>query len=266
MPGFPIIDCLYSMESFSLERNPGARELTREMDCAAMDRVLLTPCRRWRCEKHWGPDGISLADVNAMVTAMPQRFTGMASYSPFAIAESLALIELAVENGYCGVYVQTEGFETGLADSRMVPLYRKCQALGIPVIIQAGVSMSQIAAIDDLSAVAEDYGELKIIAGICGAIDLPTTLQLCERFSNVYFAFDGSLLLPDDVRRFRHSEIAWQRAMFGSNGCRWLDLIDGFARIELPYDFMRAFMHDNAATIFQLEDVAQAQMQTLATK
>src|SRR3954468_14488156 len=100
MPGVPVIDCLFCLESVSLERIPAAREITREMDRAAIDRVLLTPCSRWRCERHWGPDGISLADVNAALTEMPARFTGVASYSPFAVAESLALIELAVENGY----------------------------------------------------------------------------------------------------------------------------------------------------------------------
>ncbi len=252
MPGVPIIDCLFSLESVSRERVPDPRELTREMDRAAIDRVLLAPCRQWRCERHWGPDGISLVDVNSFVTAMPQRFGGLASYDPFAIPESLALIELAVENNYSGVYVQTEGSEIGVAESRMYPLYGKCQSLDVPVIVQVGVSMSNIAAPEDLATIAEDFPEVKIIAGVCGSIDLPAVLSLCERYENVYFAFDGTLLFPDDIRRFRNSEVAHHRAMFGSNGCRWLDLIDSVARIELPYEFVRAFMHDNAASVMGL--------------
>jgi predicted TIM-barrel fold metal-dependent hydrolase len=252
MTGVPIIDCLFSLESVSLERIPTPRELTREMDRAAIDRVLLAPCNRWRCERHWGPDGISLADVNSFVTAMPHRFGGIASYNPFAIPESFALIDLAMENDYSGVYVQTEGSELGVAESRMYPLYRKCQAANIPVIVQVGVSMSTIAAPEDLATIALDFPEMKIVAGVCGAIDLSAMLGLCERFENVYFAFDGSLVFPDDIRRFRNSELAFRRAMFGSNGCRWLDLIDSVARIELPYASVRAFMHDNAASVMRL--------------
>src|SRR5512140_2425945 len=105
MPGVPIIDCLFPLELISTE---SPRELAREMDRAAIDRILLTPCSRWRCEEHWGPDGISLADVHTFVTSMPQRFGGLASYNPYAIPESMALIDLAIENDYSGVYLQTE--------------------------------------------------------------------------------------------------------------------------------------------------------------
>jgi uncharacterized protein len=253
MPGVPIIDCLFSVESMSRERIPEPNEIAREMDRAAIDRVLLTPCRRWRCERHWGPDGISLCDVNALVTALPQRFTGLAGYDPYAIPESMALIELAIENDYRGVYVQTEGSEIGVAESRFYPLYKKCESSEIPVIVQVGVSVQNIAAPEDLATVADNFPSLKLIAGVSGAIDLPAVLSLCERYENVYFAFDGSLLFPDDIRRFRNSETALRRAMFGSNGCRWLDLIDSFARIELPFEFMRAFLHDNAAAVLNME-------------
>jgi len=259
MPGVPIIDVLFSLDSLSQEHLPQPLELAKEMDRAAIDRVLLTPCRRWRCERHWGADGVSHAEVNSFVTALPQRFTGLAAYNPYAVPESLALLELAIENDYCGAYVQTEGSDVGVAESRMYPLYSRCQHAGIPVIIQVGVSMSNIAAPEELSTVAEDFSTLKIVAGVCGPIDLPATLALCERYSNLYFAFDGSLLFPDDIRRFRNSEVALHRAMFGSNGCRWLDLIDCFARIDLPYEFMRAFMHDNAGTVFQLAGVTEKQ-------
>ena len=252
MPGVPIIDCLFPLESISPEPLPRVPDLAREMDRAAIDRVLLTPCRHWRCERHWGPDGISLADVNSFVTAMPGRFGGLAAYDPFTIPESMALIELAIENDYSGVYVQTEGADVAIADSRMVPLYRKCQAAEIPVIMQVGVSMSNIAAVEDLAVVAEEFRELNLIAGISGPIDLPATLSLCERYANVYFAFDGSLIFPEDIRRFRNSELAYRRAMFGSNGHRWLNLIDSVARMELPYDAVRAFMHDNAASTLRV--------------
>lgn len=253
MPGVPIVDCLFSLESVSQERTPDAKELAREMDHAAIDRVLLTPCRRWRCERHWGEDGISLAEVNALVTLMPQRFAGMAAYDPYAVPESIALIDLAMENDFRGVYVQTEGSDLGLSDSRLQPLYRKCEREEIPLIVQVGVSMSNIAAPADLAAVCEEYPKLKVVAGVCGAINLAAILELCARCTSLYFAFDGSLLFPDDNRRFRNSEIAFQRAMFGSNGCRWLDLIDNLARIELPYDYMRAFLHDNAASVLKVD-------------
>ena len=253
MPGVPIIDCLFPLELIQTDRPDRQKELAREMDRAAIDRVLLTPCSRWHCERHWGPDGISLAEVQTFVTAMPQRFGGLASYNPFAIPESMALIELAMESDYSGVYVQTEGADILLSDSRMVPLYRKCQAAEIPVIVQVGLSMSNIATIESLAPIAEDFPELKLIAGVCGPIELPATLELCERFGNVYFAFDGSLIFPDDIRRFRNSELAQRRAMFGSNGHRWVNLIEGIARLDMPYEWVRAFMHDNAASVLHLD-------------
>jgi predicted TIM-barrel fold metal-dependent hydrolase len=222
------------------------------MDRAAIDRVLLNPCRRWRCEQHWGPDGVSLADVNEFVTAMPHRFGGLATYDPHAIPESLALIELALENEYSGVYVQTEGADVAVADSRMYPLYGKCLSDNIPLIVQVGTAAAKFAPPEELTKVAEDFPDLKIIAGVSGTIDLEAMLSLCERYTNIYFAFDGSLPLPTDIRRFRNSETARHKAMFGSNGCRWLDLLDGVARLEMPYESVRAFMHDNAAAVLRI--------------
>ncbi len=252
MPGVPIIDCLFSLESLPPDRVPKPDELAQLMDRAAIDHVLLTPCRSWRCERHWGPSGISLSEINTFLGAQPQRFSGVVGYSPYAIPESLALVDLALEHGYCAAYVQTEGSEIGVAESRLYPLYSRCAHGGVPVIIQVGVSMSNIAAPEDLSTVATDFPELKIVAGVCGPIDLPTVLSLCEKHANVYFAFDGSLLFPEDVRRFRNSDAALRRAMFGSNGLRWLDLMDSFGRLELPFEFMKAFLHDNAETVFQV--------------
>jgi predicted TIM-barrel fold metal-dependent hydrolase len=252
MPGVPIIDCLFSLESVTRERSLEPRELAREMDRAAIDRVLLNPCKHWRCEQHWGPDGISLADVNSFVTAMPHRFGGLAAYDPYAIPESLALIELALENEYSGVYVQTEGADIAVADSRMYPLFGKCLSDNIPLVIQVGTSSGTIAAPEDIAKIAEDFPDLKVVAGVCGTIDLTAMLNLCERYANIYFAFDGSFPFPTDIRRFRNSEIARQRAMFGSNGCRWLDLHDGIARLELPFEGARAFLHDNAASVLRI--------------
>lgn len=252
MPGVPIIDCLFSLESVPGDRLPEPRELSREMDRAAIDRVLLTPCKNWRCERHWGPDGISLAEVNSFVTAMPHRFSGLASYDPFAIPESMALVDLAIEHGYCGVYVQSNGSEIPISDSRMQPLYRRCQAADMPVIMQVGPALANIAPPEDIAKIAEDFPEMKIVAGISGPIHLAEILELCERYSNVYFAFDGSLPFPNDNRRFRQSELAHHRSMFGSNGCRWIDLLDNIARLDLPYESTRAFMHDNAASVMRM--------------
>jgi predicted TIM-barrel fold metal-dependent hydrolase len=252
MAGVPIIDCLFSLESIEHDHRLEPRELAREMDRAAIDRVLLNPCKRWRCEQHWGTDGISLADVNTFVTAMPHRFGGLAAYDPFAIPESLALIELAFENDYSGVFVQTEDADIRLNDPRMYPLYAKCLNDRIPLLIQVGASPSNMAAQDDLVKLAEEFPDLQIVAGVCGAIDLTAMLSLCERLKNFYFAFNGSLPFPKDIQRFRNSEIARQRAMFGSNGCRWLDLLDGVARLEMPYESVRAFMHDNAASVLRI--------------
>jgi predicted TIM-barrel fold metal-dependent hydrolase len=222
------------------------------MDRAAIDRVLLNPCKRWRCEQHWGPDGISLADVNAFVTAWPHRFGGLAAYDPYAIPESLALIELALENDYSGVYVQTEGADVAISDSRMYPLYGKCLSDNVPAVVQVGAAAAKFAAPEELTKVADDFPDLKIIAGVCGTIDLEAMLSLCERNANIYFAFDGSLPLPNDIRRFRNSEIARKRAMFGSNGCCWVDLLDNVARLDMTYESVRAFMHDNAASVLRI--------------
>ncbi len=257
MQRVPIVDCLYSLDCLPADSTPTPAALAHSMDRAAIDRLLLSPCRRWRCERHWSPNGISLTDVNTFIEAQPQRFSGLVSYSPYAIPESLALIDLAFEHGYLGAYLQTEGSEIGIAEPRIYPLYGRCIEFNVPVVIQVGVSMSNIAAPEDLSTVATDFPELKIVAGVCGAIELQTVLSLCERHPNLHFAFDGSLLFPDDVRLFRNSELAFKRAMFGSNGLSWLDLCESFSRLELPYEFMRAFLHDNADAIFQVSAVRQ---------
>ena len=68
----------------------------------------------------------------------------------------------------------------------------------------------------------------------------------------ILFRIRRPLPFPNDIRRFRNSEIARHRAMFGSNGCRWLDLLDNVARLEMPYESVRAFMHDNAAAVLRI--------------
>ncbi len=258
MPGVPIIDCLFSLDLIEHSDPPQspseqAKTLVRDMDRSAIGHVLLSPCRRWRCADHWQPDGISLAEVTKLEHEQPSRFSVLASYNPYAIPESLARIDSAVRAGARGVFLQTEGSDVRLADTRMYPLYARCRQLGIPLVVQVGVSMSNIARVDELSIVAGDSPELRVIAGICGPIDLSAVIKLCDHAPNVSFAFDGALVCPGDVTLFRNSAIARDRAMFGSNGCRWVDLIEGFARLELSFDAMRAFLCDNASRIFRID-------------
>src|SRR3954471_15582935 len=147
MFGVPIIDCLYSLEFLPAGSSHDAASIQREMDRSAISYALLTPCRRWSCEKHWGSDGVWLTEMNVVVKAAPARFGGLVGYSPFSIPESLALLELALEKGYRGAWVQTEGAEIGIADSKMYPLYSECWRLGRPVVVQVGVSMAKIASV-----------------------------------------------------------------------------------------------------------------------
>ncbi len=258
MASVPVIDCLFSPESQGKLALPRCATpdpaLLRAMDRAGVMHLLLAPCRHWQCERHWICGEIQIDEIVQYTASAPMHFSGLAGYNPYAIQESLDRIDQAIKDfAFRGVHVLTEGGDVPLDDKRMYPLYGKCAQLGIPVVIQVGVSMASIAKPADLVPVARDFPELVVVAGICGSIDLSATLQVIEHFPNVYFAFDGLVPDPHDVSAFLHSPLAAERAMFGSNGLPWLDLIEGIARLEMPEDRLRAFLWENASRVFQIE-------------
>jgi len=265
MSSVPVIDCLFSPETqnkLTLPKcatpDPG---LLRAMDRAGVLHLLLAPCRRWQCERHWICGEIQIDEIVQYTASAPTHFSGLAGYNPYAIQESLDRIDQAVSDfAFRGVYVLTEESDVPLDDKRMYPLYGKCAQRGIPVVIQVGISMASIAKPADLIPVARDFPELTIVAGICGSIDLSAMLQVIEHFPNVYFAFDGLLPDPHDVSTFLHSPLAAERSMFGSNGLPWLDLIEGIARLEMPEERLRTFLSENASRVFRIEAKATVRL------
>lgn len=256
-----VVDCLFPIESRSPQTistqelcEISEPQLIRDMDRTGISCALISPCRRWRCERHWLCAQVAIDDLVHRLHSAPGRFAGLAFYSPFAIADSLEALEKAIgEHGFCGAFVLTEASDIPVMDARMYPLYARCAQLRVPVVVQVSNSVPHTAVPKDLALLASDFPELSIVAGVLGKVHIADMLRLCERYTNLSFAFDGCFAEPFEVALFRNSEVARERAMFGSNGIEWSALIQEIGRNELPYDFARAFLHDNANRVFALD-------------
>ncbi len=105
-----------------------------KMDEAGVEKVFITQCKMWSYRNKWMYMDTKLEEVAQYTRRYPDRFVGLAGYNPFRIKDSLQEIDRAVkEYGFKGVYIHIYGFDIPLHDSKMYPLYAKCDELKIPV-------------------------------------------------------------------------------------------------------------------------------------
>ncbi|HWR35240.1 MAG TPA: amidohydrolase family protein [Clostridia bacterium] len=275
MANFPIIDCLYSPEARagdkarlsieaseqraapSVECSETPASLLERMDGFGMTQVLLSPCRKWTCERHWMCGEIQTDEIVNYIAAAPHRFAGLAGYNPYAISESLLQLSASVRmQDMRGVYVPTENSTVALGHARMYPLYARCVELNVPVMTQVGLS-GQVAHPSELEQIAADFPEVTLVAAWSGAMDAGVATRLCEQRDQVYVAFNG-LDASESVCDWLDLWAGMGRCMWGSNGRPWHDVLTSLHTAGLNETTLQKFLHDNAVRVFRL-DRASAQ-------
>lgn len=173
---------------------PSAREqsmemLIREMDEAGID-MGVVPIRT--------SDGVENDDLVALLRDYPGRFIGMAGIDPtLGLVKALEDIDTYVVKGSCqGIVMELPFCKNGplhCNDRCLWTIYEKCEAEGVPVMLQWGaLFVPNLGFYDptELDTVAAGFPKMNLIAAHAGWPYVQEIIQvaLCRR--NVYLAPD----------------------------------------------------------------------------
>ena len=259
----PAVDLLYSPRRSALPERSARRcpqdplQVLRAMDAAGIDKAFVSQCKQWSCERQWLCLDTRLEDVARYTQAAPQRFLGLAGFNPFAVSDSLREIEMAARYcGFRGVYLHAESFALPLIDRRLYPLYAKAVELALVVVVQpdAVPILGGEPVISQVSAVANDFPELRLLLTLNGWPGWSAVDKLCERIDNLWFGIPGDALssLSGPISDFLLAGPGQDRCLWGSNGLPWNEALEQVFRLGLPSGMERKLLRDNAWRLFEL--------------
>lgn len=159
-----------------------------ELDVSGLDKAVLLPidARSSRGTVIFSNEQI------AELCRLSSRFIGFASVDP-RVPNAVESLEYAVkELGLRGLKLSPPTQEFSPNDAKlMYPIYKKAEALGIPVIFHAGMSWEPKARLKYglpllLEDVAADFPELKIVIAHFGWPWVLDTVALALKYSNIY--------------------------------------------------------------------------------
>lgn len=147
-------------------------------------------------ESEWG-GAAKNSDLPGLLADYPNRFIGMIHLQYGAEKNPLDSIDEYIVNGPCtGVYIEPSfRFEKVLMhadDERLFPIYEKCQANNIPLILQYGGGVNTIEYYDpsDIYRLAEAFPKLKICISHGGWPQVMLMIQQAYAHENVYLSPD----------------------------------------------------------------------------
>ncbi|HXZ80387.1 MAG TPA: amidohydrolase family protein [Terriglobales bacterium] len=222
---------------------------------AGLEKVLISQCKRWSCERRWMCEDAALDDVLRYTLPYPQKFVGIAGYSPHNISQSLQEAETAVKlYGFRGVHVHPGSFGLSVNDRRMYPLYAKAAEWHVPVILD----MRHLRDFSDgltpaaMARVLWDFETATFVVAQSGwlAADME---RLAERCENVCFAFDSHALRREDLRELASLPLLDGRCLWGSNGYPWEVCLPVVQTMPFPSEVREKLLRENARRIFGLE-------------
>jgi predicted TIM-barrel fold metal-dependent hydrolase len=243
-----------------LPRFASIEAMLAQMDAAGVEKVFITQTKMWSYWRKWMYMDTKLDDVLQYTEKYPDRFEGLAGYNPFRIKESLAEIDEAVlRHGFKGVYVHIYGFDIGLDDRKMYPLYAKCVELGVPVSMQVGHVLEAMPSEGGrpilLDRVACDFPDLKIVGAHTGWPWVDELLSVCYKWENVWFGVDAWLpkYLSPQIVQFINSRMGRDRCVWGTNGLPWKESLTQIDELGLKPEVKQKLIRDNAVELFGIE-------------
>jgi len=233
-------------------------DVLADMDAAGIERIFVSQCKKWSCERQWACADTRLEDVLRYVSASP-RFVGLAGYNPYDIAESLREIEFAISrHGFRGIYLHPENYRLPLTGERMYPLFAKAAELGVPALVEFTAEMPLDGMTAALSRIADDLPELAL--AVAHPRPKPATLSQLAGCENIFFVLDSGvvewMVARKEDREFLASDVFCTRAMWGSNGQNWTYARAGWERLEISPAAATGWLRDNAARVFRLAQPA----------
>lgn len=217
------------------------------------------------------PSGLSglpndyYADI---VSRYPEKFIGVAGIDPLKGMDSVREIRRSYDLGLRGIAIRPFMFGIPPHHAKMYPLYSTCVELDIPIWFHISINYStntmEVERPIYIDIVAQDFPELKIIAGHGGWPWVEEMVAVAWRNSNVYI--DIASYLPkylampgagwEALLRYGNSVLK-DRILFGSTwlfmGMTIRQLADGVMELPLKEEVKGMWLHDNAAKLFGID-------------
>jgi len=202
-----------------------------------------------------------------IVRQYPDKFIGMAGIDPLKGMAAVREIRRCYDLGLRGIGVRPFMFGIPPHHAKMYPLYSTCVELDIPVWFHTGINYStnnmEVERPVYFDIVAQDFPELKIIAGHGGWPWVPEMMAVVRRNENVYIdisSIDPKYLgMPgsgwETLMQLGNS-VLQDKILFGST---WLfmgrtirQLADGIMELPLKETVKHKWLYGNAARLFGL--------------
>jgi len=202
-----------------------------------------------------------------IVRRFPDRFIGMAGIDPLKGMAAVREIRRCYNLGLRGIGVRPFMFGIPPHHAKMYPLYATCCELDIPIWFHTGINYStrnmEVEKPVYLDIVAEDFPELKIIAGHGGWPWIAEMMATVRRNDNIYVdiaSIDPRYLgMPGsgwEMLLNLGNSLLQDKVLFAST---WLfmgrtirQLADGVMDLPLKETVKRKWLYENAARLFGL--------------
>lgn len=218
------------------------------------------------------PSGIKTSLPNdyyaEIVQKYPEKFIGMAGIDPLKGEEAVREIRRSYDLGLRGVAIRPFMFGIPPSHEKMYPIYSTCVELNIPVWLHTSINYSTLTMEVErpiyLDIVAQDFPDLKIIAGHGGWPWVNEMVAVAWRATNIYI--DIASFVPkyivmkgtgwEPLLKFGDN-ILQDRILFGSTwllmGMTIKNLADEVMKFPLKEETKRKWIHDNAAKLFGIK-------------
>ena len=203
-----------------------------------------------------------------IVKKYPDKFIGLAGIDPLKGMHAVREIRRSYDLGLRGVGVRPFMFGIPPNHAKMYPIYCTCVELDIPIWFHLSINYSTLTMEVErpvyLDIVAQDFPELKIIAGHGGWPWVNEMVAVAWRNRNVYI--DIASYLPkyigmqgtgwEPLMHFGNS-VLQDKILFGSTqvlmGQSIKQLADGVMALPLKEEVKSKWLYHNAASLFGLK-------------
>ncbi len=204
-----------------------------------------------------------------IVKQYPDKFIGIAGIDPLKGMDAVREIRRSYDLGLRGVAVRPFMFGIPPTHPKMYPVYSTCVELDIPIWFHLSINYStntmEVEKPIYLDVIAQDFPELKIIAGHGGWPWVGEMVAVAWRNPNIYIdiaSYDPKYLaVPGngwELLLNMGNSILQDRILFGST---WLfmgqtikQLADGVRALPLKDEVKEKWLYHNAARLFGLEE------------
>ena len=203
-----------------------------------------------------------------IVKKHPDKFVGFAGIDPLKRMKAVREIRRSYDLGLRGVAVRPFMFGIPPHHAKMYPIYSTCVELDIPIWFHLSINYStnnmEVERPIYLDIVAQDFPELKIIAGHGGWPWVNELVAVAWRNPNIYI--DIASYLPkyigmkgtgwEQLIHFGNS-VLQDRILFGSTwlfmGMSIKQLADGVMELPLKEEVKRKWLYENAAKLLGIK-------------